>query len=322
MHAHPQLIPGVDPKLLIKDAAKADAGSDAPLVPARRREPRRADVPDRLRHRRQRRRRKRAAQDFEFNDRVQAWLFNPNRLAPTYPESAITGRSRSTPITARTRRPTSTATTTSSKSAAWSTTRSRGRWTSFTRCRRSRRSPAISASKAGARSANGPACGCREFLKRDRRRHHAPNMSGSDAPRAIRHTIDMPTALHPQTQMTFKFDDEIIAARVRLPDEDAACRPSSASRTRSTSWRCTSPTTTPAATGKTRATTGTAGCSLRRRHERLATCPGRRRRSTARRLSLAPSQCMLCRNPGRHATAAPDFGSAPPAPESTVSEAY
>ena len=25
-----------------------------------------------------------------FNDRVQAWLFNPNTLAPTYPESAIT----------------------------------------------------------------------------------------------------------------------------------------------------------------------------------------------------------------------------------------
>src|SRR6516164_6392225 len=25
-----------------------------------------------------------------FNDRVQAWLFNPNKLAPTYPESAIT----------------------------------------------------------------------------------------------------------------------------------------------------------------------------------------------------------------------------------------
>src|SRR5207249_11359370 len=24
-----------------------------------------------------------------FNDRVQAWLFNPNRLAPTYPETAI-----------------------------------------------------------------------------------------------------------------------------------------------------------------------------------------------------------------------------------------
>src|SRR5215217_2867687 len=25
-----------------------------------------------------------------FNDRAQAWLFNPNRLAPTYPESAVT----------------------------------------------------------------------------------------------------------------------------------------------------------------------------------------------------------------------------------------
>jgi DMSO/TMAO reductase YedYZ molybdopterin-dependent catalytic subunit len=25
-----------------------------------------------------------------FNDKVQAWLFDPNRLAPTYPESMIT----------------------------------------------------------------------------------------------------------------------------------------------------------------------------------------------------------------------------------------
>src|SRR6202521_1541247 len=25
-----------------------------------------------------------------FNDRAQAWLFNPNRLAPTYPDSAVT----------------------------------------------------------------------------------------------------------------------------------------------------------------------------------------------------------------------------------------
>ena len=25
-----------------------------------------------------------------FNDRVQAWLFNPNRLAPIYPESRVT----------------------------------------------------------------------------------------------------------------------------------------------------------------------------------------------------------------------------------------
>src|ERR1700719_5083946 len=25
-----------------------------------------------------------------FNDRVQGWLFNPNRLAPTYPDSMVT----------------------------------------------------------------------------------------------------------------------------------------------------------------------------------------------------------------------------------------
>ena len=48
-------------------------------------------VSDRLRHRRQRRRRRRAAQDLG----IQRWrrrpsLFNPNTLAPTYPESAIT----------------------------------------------------------------------------------------------------------------------------------------------------------------------------------------------------------------------------------------
>ena len=33
-------------------------------------------------------------------------------------------------------------------------------------------------------------------------------------------TIDMPTALHPQTQMTFKFDHKLLAARLRLPHED------------------------------------------------------------------------------------------------------
>lgn len=33
-----------------------------------------------------------------FNDGVQAWLFNPNKLAPTYPASMICGRPSSTPI--------------------------------------------------------------------------------------------------------------------------------------------------------------------------------------------------------------------------------
>jgi hypothetical protein len=63
----------------------------------------------------------------QFNDWVQARLFNPNRLAETYPESAIT---RPFPFNAyypKRRRPTSTRTATSSSSMAWSRTSSRGR---------------------------------------------------------------------------------------------------------------------------------------------------------------------------------------------------
>src|SRR3954469_18497072 len=83
-------VPGVDPKLLIKDAAKlmpdptrrlflrggASLGALAFLTGC--------DIIDGA-----------SAEQVlmkisYFNDRAQAWLFNPNRLAPTYPESAIT----------------------------------------------------------------------------------------------------------------------------------------------------------------------------------------------------------------------------------------
>src|SRR5207237_8845007 len=82
-------IPGVDPKLLIKDAAKllpdptrrlflrggASLGAltfltGCDLIDG----PSAERVLMKISH---------------FNDEVQAWLFNPNRLAPTYPESAI-----------------------------------------------------------------------------------------------------------------------------------------------------------------------------------------------------------------------------------------
>src|SRR5581483_11949886 len=45
----------------------------------------------------------------KFNDAVQAWIFNPDVLAPEYPESLITGRFRLTPITVLIRRRRSTA---------------------------------------------------------------------------------------------------------------------------------------------------------------------------------------------------------------------
>ena len=83
-------IPGVDPKLLIKDATKllpdptrrlflrggASLGALTLLSGC--------DIVDGWSAE------KALVKISHFNDRAQAWLFNPNRLAPTYSESAIT----------------------------------------------------------------------------------------------------------------------------------------------------------------------------------------------------------------------------------------
>jgi hypothetical protein len=81
-----KLIPGVDPKLLIKDAAKllpdptrrlflrggASLGALTFLTGC--------DITDGMSAE------KVLMKISSFNDRAQAWLFNPNRLAPTYLE--------------------------------------------------------------------------------------------------------------------------------------------------------------------------------------------------------------------------------------------
>src|SRR5258705_3186621 len=84
-----RVIPGVDPKLLIKDATKAmpdptrrlflrggaSLGALTFLTGC--------DIVDGFSA-------EQALMKISyFNDRAQAWLFSPNRLAPTYPESAI-----------------------------------------------------------------------------------------------------------------------------------------------------------------------------------------------------------------------------------------
>jgi len=83
-------IPGIDPKLLIKDAAKllpepsrrlflrggASLGALAMLAGC--------DIIDGDSAERM------LLKISRFNDRAQAWMFNPNKLAPSYPESAIT----------------------------------------------------------------------------------------------------------------------------------------------------------------------------------------------------------------------------------------
>ena len=84
------LIPGVDKKLLVKDAIKvmpdltrrrfisggASLGALTLLTGCDVVE---SDSADQL-----------LAQVSKFNDAVQAWMFNPDALAPTYPESMIT----------------------------------------------------------------------------------------------------------------------------------------------------------------------------------------------------------------------------------------
>src|ERR1700742_2039892 len=85
-----KIIPGVDSRSLIKDAARlmpdptrrlflrggASLGALAFLTGC--------DIVDGLSAE------KALVQVSYFNDRVQGWLFNPNKLAPTYPDSAVT----------------------------------------------------------------------------------------------------------------------------------------------------------------------------------------------------------------------------------------
>ena len=165
---------------------EAPARSGAAAVPARRREPRRARGALRLRHHRQPVGREGADEDFLFqrpgagaavqSQHAGADLSGKRDHAPVPVQRLLPrggrARGRQGGLQARSR-------------AAWSTTRSPGRSTSSTRCRRRRRSPATSASRAGARSANGRACASPNSCSASAPTR-ARNTSGSAAPRAIR----------------------------------------------------------------------------------------------------------------------------------------
>ena len=72
-------------------------------------------------------------------------------------------------------------------------------------------------------------------------------------------TIDMPTALHPQTQLTFKFDDQILPRKYGFPMKIRIPTKLGFKNPKHVIAHVRAPTTIPAATGKTRATTGSAG---------------------------------------------------------------
>jgi DMSO/TMAO reductase YedYZ molybdopterin-dependent catalytic subunit len=211
-----KLIPGVDPQLLIKDAAK--------LLPSSTRRLflrgglslgaltflTGCDILDG------------ASADTVlmkmsyFNDKVQAALFNPNRLAPTYPDSAVT---RPFPFNAY--YPVEDAPEVDAEDYALDVggkvdnTKS---WTLAELYALPQETQITRHICVEGWSAIGKWTGTplRDFLKRvgaDTRSKYvwfrcAEGYSTS---------IDMATALHPQTQMTFKFDGEILPRKYGFP---------------------------------------------------------------------------------------------------------
>jgi DMSO/TMAO reductase YedYZ molybdopterin-dependent catalytic subunit len=150
-----------------------------------------------------------------WNDRVQAWLFDPNRLAPYAARQITTPFPFMPSIPSSTHRK-STVRHTGSRSPVWSPTRSRGRWTGSADCRRRARSRATSASKAGARSATGAA-----YLSRRSSNASGPTPTaryvGFKCADRYCSSLDMATALHPQTQLTLDFGAQPLPTRYGYP---------------------------------------------------------------------------------------------------------
>ena len=125
------------------------------------------------------------------------------------------GRSRSMLIIRSTRRRRSMVTIIVSRSVASSTREAVDARRARTDCRRSRKSPATSASKVGARSVRGRACGypISQLIGADLN----ADMSGSSAPRAI----PVPSTCRPpcirQTQLTLKFDRQTLPTAYGFP---------------------------------------------------------------------------------------------------------
>jgi DMSO/TMAO reductase YedYZ molybdopterin-dependent catalytic subunit len=209
-------IPGVDPKLLIKDAAKV-----AP-DPTRRLFLRGAaslgtltlltgcDVVDGFSAE------KVLRKISQFNDGAQALLFNPNKLAPTYPESAIT---RPFPFNAYYDE--SEAPEVDGKTYMFEVgglIEDKQRWSLERLHALPQETQVTRHICVEGWSAIGKWTGVRlaEFLRRIGADTRAKYVWFQCA-EGYSNTIDMATALHPQTQLTFKFDDEILPRKYGFP---------------------------------------------------------------------------------------------------------
>jgi DMSO/TMAO reductase YedYZ molybdopterin-dependent catalytic subunit len=209
-------IPGVDPRLLIKDAAKllpdpsrrlflrggASLGALALLTGC--------DIVDGATSERALRVISR------FNDRAQAWLFDPDKLAPTYPESAITrpfpfngyyDEDEAPEVDGQTY-----------KLEIGGLVENKKSWTLPELYALPEVSQITRHICVEGWSAIGSWQGVKlsDFLK----------LIGADTrakyvwfqcAEGYSNTIDMPTALHPQTQLTLKFDNQILPRKYGFP---------------------------------------------------------------------------------------------------------
>jgi len=211
-----QAIPGVDPQLLIRDAAKllpdptrrlflrggASLGALALLAGC--------DIVDETTA-------ENALQNVSyFNDRVQGWLFNPNRLAPTYPDSMVT---RPFPFNAY--YPEDDAPEVDKEDYAFEVgglVDNKKSWTLDELYALPQETQITRHICVEGWSAIGKWTGTplRDFLHRVGADTRA-NYVWFRCAEGYSTSIDMATALHPQTQMTFKFDGEILSRKYGFP---------------------------------------------------------------------------------------------------------
>ena len=209
-------IPGVDPKLLIKDATKlmpaptrrlflrggASLGTLALLTGC--------DIIDGPAAERV------LGKISRFNDVAQAWLFNPNTLAPTYPESAITR-----PFPFNGYYPEEEAPEVDAadyKLEVGGMIDNKEPWTLEQLYALPQEIQITRHVCVEGWSAIGKWTGVRlsEFLRRIGADTRAKYVWFQCA-EGYSNTIDMATALHPQTQLTFKFADEILSRKYGFP---------------------------------------------------------------------------------------------------------
>jgi DMSO/TMAO reductase YedYZ molybdopterin-dependent catalytic subunit len=209
-------IPGVDARLLIKDAAKllpdptrrhflrgaASLGALTFLTGC--------DIVDGVSAERALRAVSR------FNDKAQAWLFNPDKLAPTYPESAITRPFRFNAFYPEDEAPEVDGE--NFKLEVGGLVDDKSAWPLERLYALPQETQITRLICVEGWSAIGKWTGVRlaEFLKRVGADTRAKYVWFQCAD-TYSNTIDMATALHPQTQLTFKFADEILPRKYGFP---------------------------------------------------------------------------------------------------------